>query len=293
MKQYFFFFLFALTIIFCAPLTSCGDDNEKDEPTKQGLSKEAAAFVGYWVAEEGTSSWDLEYSDLMLYDDGTCVTSIYKNDRGLNYNDWNSPNHGIWSYNHDTKLLSNSANERTYEVSRIDDKSMLCIDIQTKETIEYKKKNNELRVAQIALAGTWVSAQGDSIFIPFSDWDEKVTHHDYGKQINLSSSMYETLKSFLYQGYDWYLTNMNPDYFYKLECTDKPYTYYYQLITRWHNDDNKEQAIAVFDGKLIIDEIFSPQKQKITFKDREFYTKFEGTFYKKAQWWESNNRFSK
>lgn len=301
MKHYQFILVLVMLFALGAISTACGDDN--DEPNNDShLSSEAAAFVGYWVAEENNgSSWNHLFSDLILYDDGTCATSIYKSEDGLSYHsnfsfsgllyddgDWNSPNSGTWSYSSQTKLLSNSANHRTYEVMRIDDQSMLCVDIQTKETIEYIKKNNELRAAQLALAGTWVSAQGDSILISLSDWNDQY----YYKNIYLSASFLESFKSILPSRNEagglvnWGINN-NLENRLGIGITDNSYKYDYVLSTAWASQSGPAM-FGTFLGKIIIENIFSPHRQKFSFTEPYPYyascMKLERTFYKKLRY---------
>lgn len=270
--KYSLFYLLLFILLF--GIISCGNDDGSEPKTDNSstVSSESQPFVGYWVCD---------YYDLLLFDDGTCATSC---DPQKQTHTWSYMgvdaiiyryNGGVWAYDSETKVFSNSATRNSYEVLRIDDNSLLCIDLQSKETIEFKKQSPEANYNAIylALSGDWKSTQNDTILRIYFGYNCCSTF-DKPSQSDLSS-LCRGLLSF---------SDSASRFFAIKQKTEKSNEFYYNIghlkYTFSSNGNHSRSYIGERRGSMSFENILSPRKQKIILSGG-----INGTYYKLEQWW--------
>lgn len=147
----------SLFILLCMGFTSCSDsenvlDNKQEETE---INKELSPFVGYWISDNRN-----RYSDLLLFDNGTCMSPSSV--------DIHVYSEGKWTFDDKTQYLSETATGKTFLLTLHDEKSLIGVDLSTNRTVSYTKKGMNDDALDLIMNGTWLSSDGTSLEIKYT-----------------------------------------------------------------------------------------------------------------------------
>lgn len=153
-------FIFA-SLLLCTAFISC---NTGDEPGGNGTGNEsgegnenvtpaANPLVGYWESENDNSD------DLLLFDDGTCISPSKVDGR--------VKSDGKWAFDEKTQYLSNTATQKTFLLTVYDESSIMGVDIYNNKTVAFKKDLYSWDAPYCIMAGEWETKDGLKLNISY------------------------------------------------------------------------------------------------------------------------------